>query len=84
MFERYNQIIETRFKSNDTKEEKFLKDLIAGFLVWRCKSENIEIGCHSVNNISMENYCIFKTLSCVYCGQFWYFGTIPLEKEITN
>jgi len=62
VFERYSEIIETRFKSSDSKEEKLLKDLIAGFLVWRCKSENIEIGCHSVNNISMENYCIFKDL----------------------
>ena len=28
----------------------------------RCKSENIEIGCHSVTELSLKNYCIFKDM----------------------
>ena len=60
-YEKYCELIKNKFDPNDqSKETKFLKSLIAGFLVWRCKSENIEIGCHTVTEISMKNYCVFK------------------------
>jgi hypothetical protein len=61
-YEKYCELIKTRFANVNSKEEQFLRKLISGFLVWRCKSENIEIGCHSVSDISMKNYCVFKDL----------------------
>lgn len=39
-----------------------LRKLVEGFLVWRCKSENIEIGCHSICDLSLKSYSIFKDL----------------------
>lgn len=61
VYEKYREIIEQKFPSNDrSRESAFMKRLILGFLLWRCKSENIEIGCHSVADISMKNYCVFK------------------------
>lgn len=64
IYNRLKEIIADGFKPKmgDQLSDSDIVKLIEGFLVWRCKCENIEIGCHSICDLSLRNYSIFVDL----------------------